>query len=104
MNKVLIADKVYIEMQNIFQALIHWEKGAMEEEYAHKYIEDILSEIYLIPEKFYHANTTFASHKQFGKKVHKYRRNANTMWYIIYNIDSYKNIYINKIFSNHLTK
>lgn len=64
----------------------------MEEEYAHKYIEDFLSEIYNIPNKFYHANTSYSIHKQFGKKVHKYRRNAKTTWYIIYDIDSYKNI------------
>ncbi len=103
MNNVIIAERVFVEMKNIFYALTHWKKGALEEDAAHHYVEDIIREIYSIPEKFYHSNAVYPEHKKYGNKVHKYRRNAHTTWYIIYNTDSYNNIFVNKIISNHTT-
>jgi hypothetical protein len=42
-------------------------------------------------------------YSQQALKVHRYRRNPNTTWYIIYDIDRDNNICINKIISNYLT-
>jgi len=51
--------------------------------------------------KSHHFITVFPNHKQFGKHVHRYQRNKNTTWYIVYDKDEYFNIYIQRIFSNH---
>jgi hypothetical protein len=52
--------------------------------------------------KIFHSNAIYETHKRYGGKVHQYKRNASTIWYIIYNkIDA--NIYIEKIISNYMT-
>jgi hypothetical protein len=48
-------------------------------------------------------NQNFHVTKKYGNYVYKYRRNPKTTWYIIYTMKD-RDIYINKIISNHITK
>ena len=62
----------------------------------------MISECISLEFKSYHFNSVFPNHKQFGKHVHRYQRNKNTTWYIVYDKDEYRNIYIQRILSNHI--
>ncbi len=61
------------------------------------------SECYSIEAKTYHFKTAKPEHKQYGSKIHTYKRNKQTQWFVIYEIDNLNNILINHITSNHLT-
>ena len=102
-NKVIVSEQAQSDLENILYGLIHWKKGGLEKEHAHKYVDDIVELFYLIPELSHHFPVSHAEHKQFGEYVYRYRRTQNTMWYIIYNIDKKENVFINKIISNHIT-
>jgi hypothetical protein len=66
---------------------------------------DTITEICdILDKKSFHFNAIYISHKRFGEKVHTYRRNKSTNWYIVYNLDQYGNIYIQLLNSNHNTK
>lgn len=94
------ADK---DLDDIRNGLLLWEKFDLTAEFVFKYIDEIKYQCESIQRKAVHLKTEYQVHKQYGEKVHKYRRNANTLWYIIYNIDVSGNIYINKIISNYTT-
>ncbi|MDD2798107.1 MAG: hypothetical protein PHV20_05895 [Bacteroidales bacterium] len=83
--------------------LITWNKHPLEVAHASEYVADIRKVCDSLDTKSVHFNTQFRLHKQYGDKVHNYRRNKHTNWYIIYNIDSFGNIYIERIISNYLT-
>ncbi len=87
----------------ILYGLLTWEKHSISIEHAQAYLNDIKSECYAIEAKTYHFKTTKPEHKQFGSKIHTYKRNKQTQWFVIYEIDSFNNILINHITSNHLT-
>ena len=103
MNNVIISELAIEDLKNIFTALITWKKGALELEHALKYIDDIENQCHSIGYKTYHSKTNYSTHKLFGDKVYKYRRNPTTTWYIIYTIDNLQNILISKIISNYKT-
>ena len=103
MKNVHISQAAIDDLKNIFTALITWEKGALELEHALKYIDDIENQCYSIGYKTYHSKATYSTHKLYGDKVYKYRRNSTTTWYIIYTIDIHRNILITKIISNYKT-
>jgi hypothetical protein len=103
MKNVLISQTAIDDLKNIFIALMNWEKGALEIEHALQYIDDIENQCYSIGSKTYHSKATYSTHKLFGDKVYKYRRNPTTTWYIIYTIDINQNILITKIISNYIT-
>jgi hypothetical protein len=104
MNKVLISQQAISDLENIFTALITWQKGVLELEHALQYVDDIENQCYSLSLKTYHFKATYSDHKLFGDRVHKYRRTPNTIWYIIYQIDSFHNILITKITSNYITQ
>ncbi len=103
MSNVYISQQAIEDMNAIFHVLMTWQKGKLEISHALRYVDDIENECYSIAFIPKHFSTTYIAHKQYGEKVHKYRRNANTTWYIIYNMDIQKNIFINKIISNYTT-
>jgi len=103
MNNVYISLQAVEDLKNIFTGLINWKKGALEIEHAIKYVDDIERQCYSIGNKTYHSKAKYPKHKHFGEKVFVYRRNPNTEWYIVYNIDNTNNIFITKIISNYLT-
>jgi len=103
MPAVYISQQAVNDLKHIFTGLITWEKGPLELEHALQYVDDIEARCFSLVNKTYHFRTTFSTHKFYGDRVLTYRRNRSTVWYIIYNIDSFKNILITKIISNYLT-
>lgn len=103
MNNVIISQLAIDDLKNIFTALITWKKGALEMHHALQYVEDIEKQCLSIGQKTYHSKAVYSTHKLFGDKVYKYRRNATTTYYIIYNLDNQQNKLITRIISNYKT-
>jgi len=98
---VFIHKQVYVDLENIFIGLMQWNKAVLSFEFANNYIDELLEQCYKVEKLSFHFSARYSSHKKFGSKVHRYRRNSHTIWYIIYNMDNEQNIFINKIISNH---
>jgi len=94
------ADK---DLDDILEGLLTWWKHTLTREFCLNYVSDIIDVCDSLDTKTVHFNASYETHKRYGEKVHKYVRNKSTTWYIIYNIDLYHNVYVNKIISNHLT-
>ena len=90
-------------LSDILTGLISWQKHPLEISHALKYVSEIRQVCDQLDTKSFHFNTRFALHKRYGEKVHTYRRNKNTVWYIIYNLDQHGNAYIQRIISNYNT-
>ena len=91
------------DIDNILEGLLTWEKFSLTREFCLSYVSDIIDICESLDTKTKHFNSSYETHKHYGKKVHKYNRNKTTTWHIIYDLDSFNNVYINKIISNHLT-
>jgi len=92
-----------IDLDEILEGLLHWKKFELTYDFCYNYVSDIIDICDSLDTKTYHRNTFHPTHKQFGEKVYAYHRNKQTTWYIIYNIDLFGSILVNKIISNHLT-
>jgi len=104
MNMVLISEKANNDLHKILVGLISWPEISLNREYCLNYVSDIMTVCRSIDKRAIHFNTIYSTHKQYGQKVYKYKRNRNTTWYIIYNYDKENNIvYIQHITSNHTT-
>lgn len=99
---VLYSAQALDDFDVIFEGLLHWEKITLSEQFTIDYVAELKAECEKLRYKTYHENSTYLSHKRFGEKVHRYRRNHQTIWYILYDMDS-ENIYVNKIISNYTT-
>jgi len=91
------------DLDDILEGLLSCRKFVLSRDFCLNYISDIIDVCDKLPSKTYHANAVYEMHKRYGEKVYKYSRNKNTVWYIIYNRDSWGNIFVNKIISNYLT-
>lgn len=91
------------DLDNILEGLLTWKKFSLTREFCLSYVSDIIDICDSLDTKTQHFNAVYETHKQYGEKVHKYNRNKATTWYIIYDLDLFNNVYINKIISNHLT-
>jgi hypothetical protein len=91
------------DLRNIFDGLLDWTKHKLEYNHVVLYHNDILNVCNSIGTKTFHFNAQIPIHKRYGEKVHKYKRNKQTIWYIIYNLDYHGNVYIQRIISNHIT-
>ena len=87
----------------ILIGLITWKKHPLSVEHANKYVSDMRNVCDTLDKKAIHFNTRYNIHKRYGEKVHTYKRNKQTVWYIIYNLDQHSNVYIQRILSNHTT-
>ena len=101
---VFVSYQAKIDLDNILIGLLSWEKHTLSVEFTDNYIEAIVSQCYSLETKLRHQNCIFKMHKKYGEKFIRYHRNRQTTWYIIYNIDPYNNITIEKIISNYQTK
>ncbi|MCL2649580.1 MAG: hypothetical protein FWD60_00975 [Candidatus Azobacteroides sp.] len=90
------------DLEEIRIGLLYWEKIKLSKNFIHSYIDDIIDECYYLDKKHVHLSVQYETHRQYGEKVHTYKRNANTIWYIIYNKTG-ENIYVEKIISNYMT-
>jgi hypothetical protein len=103
-NKMVLYSKVAIEnLSDILIGLISWEKHPLGVDHATKYVSDIRKVCDSLDSKAMHFNTQYADHKQYGEKVHNYKRNKQTNWYIIYNLDHFGNVFGQRIISNYVT-
>ncbi|GHS96138.1 hypothetical protein FACS189421_00700 [Bacteroidia bacterium] len=91
------------DIENIFIGLLSWKKHTLTFDHVWEYRNTLRQVCDSLESKPYHVDTTYSIHQQYGTKVHSYRRNKQTIWYIIYDIDYQGNIFINKIISNYLT-
>jgi hypothetical protein len=91
------------DLSGILIGLMEWPKHPLETKHALQYVDDIYAICDRLDAKFYHANTVYPIHKLYGSKIHAYKRNQQTTWYIIYNLDQHGNVFINKIMSNYQT-
>ena len=101
-NMVLIKPTARQDLEDIRVGLLYWEKIELSKSFILSYMDDIIDECYSLDKKPVHFNAQYETHKQYGEKVHTYKRNTNTIWYIIYNKTD-ENIYIEKIISNYMT-
>jgi hypothetical protein len=92
------------DLKKILWGLANWEKHPLEYEHAASYVSDIRKDADTICKKRYHQNCVYKQHLNYGEKVHVYKRNVQTQWYIIYNWDAVNEIaYVVKILNNYLT-
>ena len=91
------------DLDEILEGLLTWQKHTLTREFCLRYISDLIDVCDSLDAKTSHFNTVYATHKRYGNKVHKFVRNKNTTWYIIYDVDLSNNVFINKIISNYLT-
>ena len=92
------------DLFNVFSGLLTWNKHRIEFPHAERYVDDIKNECLSLDKIAIHFHVNISEYKEFGTHLHRYRRNKNTTWYIIYIKDEYKNIFIQRIFSNHITE
>jgi hypothetical protein len=91
------------DLEQIRIGLLQWEKIVLTIEFVQAYMDSIKTVCNKLDTLSYHANTVYPIHKRYGSKVYKYKRNPNTTWNIIYNLDRYGNVFVEKIISNYLT-
>jgi len=91
------------DFYDIVVGLATWKKHPLGYDFAIQYAADIRTICDNLEYKSFHFDTDYEIHKKYGKKVHLYKRNSATSWYIIYNIDEKDDIFIQKIINNHLT-
>lgn len=92
-----------LDLEQIFEGLLVWEKHPLEIEHARKYRDDIIDVCRRLDTQSHHFNCKYPQHKLYGAKFTRYRRNKSTVWYIIYNISSLGDVFIEKILSNYET-
>ena len=92
------------DLLKIFYGLANWTKHPLGFDMASDYLSDLETICNNLDKLIYHFPTSNVQHKQYGDYLHRYRRNKSTSWYIIYNKDEYSNIFIQRIFSNHITE
>ena len=100
---VFIHRQAKIDLDNLVTALLEWDKITLSVTEVMQYVDDIVDICYQLNDSAYHQHAKYKEHLKYGTYSHSYRRNKSTTWYIIYNIDSQNNIFINKIMNNYMT-
>lgn len=91
------------DLKHIRRGMLKWKRIVLSFDFVMSYMNDILDSCDSIDKFPIHTKTSIPSHQHFGKYMFRYRRNKRTTWYIVYDIDSLNNIYINRILSNHIS-
>jgi hypothetical protein len=100
---VYISKQAKIDLDNIVIGLLEWNKVELPVDEVMCYVDDMVDICYQLGNSIYHRKATCDNHLRFGSYTYPYKRNKNTIWYIIYEIDSQNNILVNKIINNHVT-
>jgi len=100
---VFVSRQAKIDLDNIVMGLLEWEKVELTVPEVLQYVDDISDICYKLDDLLYHHPAKYKEHLMYGEYSHPYKRNRNTTWYIIYDIDLYNHIYVNKIISNYMT-
>ena len=91
------------DYSNILYGLLTWSKHPLEPEHARQYMKDIVKVCNTLDGKIYHQKSSYNFHKLYGNYVHLYKRNRNTCWYIVYNLDLFGDVFIERIMNNYMT-
>ena len=100
---VFISRQAKIDLDNIVTGLLEWDKITLSVPEVMQYVDDITDICSQLDNSAYHKNAKYNDHLKYGKYFYPYKRNKNTTWYIIYDVDSNNNIFVKKIISNYLT-
>ena len=100
---VYYSQQADIDLYNILTGLQKWGKHPLTYEHASQYVDDIVDECNALDKRYLHFSAEYPEHCDYGEFVFAYKRNQRTTWFVIYDIDDKKNIYIQKIISNYLT-
>jgi hypothetical protein len=100
---VFISKQAQIDMDSIVTGLLEWNKIILTVPEVMQYVDDIVAVCYELETSTHHYKAKYKEHLKYGTYAYSYKRNKNTTWYIIYNMDSSDNIFVNKIISNYLT-
>ena len=96
------------DFECIFRALLKWKPKkylypVLTFDEVVSYRNDLNKQCLSIANVENHKTSYYEIHKKYGKFVISYKRNKNTMWYIIYDVKSNGDILIKKIMNNHKT-
>jgi hypothetical protein len=100
---VFISRTAKKDLDNIVTGLLKWDKVALTVSEVIQYVDDIADICYQLDNLEYHRQAKYKSHLEYGAYSYPYKRNKMTTWYIIYDIDLFSNVCVNKIISNHHT-
>jgi len=100
---VFVSQQAKIDLDNIIIGLLEWKKIELTVLEVMQYVDDISDICYNLDNFSYHHPAKYKEHLKYGEFSYSYKRNRNTTWYIIYDIDLYNHIYVNKIISNYIT-
>jgi hypothetical protein len=100
---VFISDRAKIDLDNIIVGLLEWEKVVLTVDEVMRYVDDIVDICYHLDAVGYRHKATHEEHLKHGTYAYPYKRNKKTTWYIVYDVDLFGNIFVNKITSNYLT-
>ena len=84
---VYYSEHALLDLRDIFDGLLSWEKHELEYLHVVSYHNDLKNTCKTLDQILYHVPCNYLVHKKFGNFVHRYRRNKNTTWLIIYNKD-----------------
>jgi len=96
------------DFESIFRALLKWKPKkhlypVLTLDEVVSYRNDLKEQCLSIANIENHKKPHYETHQKYGKFVISYKRNKNTMWYIIYGVKSNGDILIKKIMNNHKT-
>ena len=100
---VFINKQAKIDLDNIVISLLEWDKIKLTVNEVMQYVDDIVAICYQLDSSVYHHKVTYNDHLKYGDYSYPYKRNKQTIWYIIYDINNQSNIHINRIISNYVT-
>ncbi|MDR0811278.1 MAG: hypothetical protein LBN23_03245 [Paludibacter sp.] len=100
---VYINRQAKIDLDNIVSGLLVWKKVELSVPEVMQYVDDIVAICYALDKKHSHSQAQYQVHLKFGRYAYPYKRNQNTIWFIVYNLDDFGNVFVNKIINNYLT-
>ncbi|MDR0872633.1 MAG: hypothetical protein LBN27_04080 [Prevotellaceae bacterium] len=94
---VFIKDAVHRDLERIREGLLTW-KIILTEEHVNAIVKDIEKACYSLEYRIAHSRATERAHLIYGAKIYRFKRpTSKTIRNIIYDIDRYGNIFVNKI-------
>ena len=100
---VYYSEQAEIDLDDIVTGMLQWEKHTLTFEHVMTYRYDLENACNALDKRYLHFSAEYPEHCEYGEYAFAYKRNQRTTWFVIYDIDDEKNIYIQKIISNYLT-
>ena len=100
---VFISNQAKIDLDNIVIGLLEWNKIELTVDEVMQYVDDIVAICYQLDSCVYHHKATYDDHLEYGTYTCLYKRNKQTIWYIIYDFNKQNDVLVNRIISNYMT-